>query len=383
MKKILLTLTLILLVCEAFPQTATGDVTDIVTVDELDKNSIYDRIWQPYIAKWDEKTYVIAYSRQLKGKTDMGDIICSVSKDQGETWGVPITIFDSQIPNGTMRYAYANAVLYKDPEQDIMWLYAMRCPRYYRNSEESEMVAAYSGDGGLTWFPVELMVDHHSPIITIAGIKKLQEKEGNRYLLPVHRNTLHADPHGDRRQFVLESRDLLHWKLANYVPLPEPKVFMHEGNITDGDQDGELKMVTRTATYADYQQLDPPVAYSSVSKDGGKTWSTGKPEPDLFNTVSKAFYGKDSLGNHIYVYSTGPKSERKELWYKVKSPGEEWSEASRFYYDNNRNSYPTLIEEKAGEWICTWDSSNEPDRKRTVIRFGRLNVKDKVTQLNN
>ncbi len=363
-----------------YAQTTTGDVTDIVTVDELDKNSIYDRIWQPYMAQWDEQTYVIAYSRQLKGKVDMGDIVCSVSKDRGKTWGVPTTIFDSQVPNGTMRFAYANAVLYKDPEQDILWLYAMRCPRYYRNSEESEMVAAYSGDGGLTWFPVELMVGHHSPIITIAGIKKLKDNRGNRYLLPVHRNTKHADPHGDRRQFVLESRDLLHWKLAGYVPLPEPKVFMHEGNIAVGSEEGELKMVTRTATYEDYQQLDPPVAYSSVSTDGGKTWSVGKPEPELFNTVSKAFFGKDSLGNHIYVYSTGPKSERKELWYKVKSPNQKWSEARRFYFDNNRNSYPTLIEEKSGEWLCTWDSSNEADRKRTVIRFGRLSVKDNINQ---
>jgi len=359
----------------AYTQSSTGDVTDIVTVDELAENSNYDRIWQPYMAQWDEQTYVIAYSRQLKGKVDMGDIVCSVSKDRGKTWGVPTTIFDSQVPNGTMRFAYANAVLYKDPEQDILWLYAMRCPRYYRNSEESEMVAAYSGDGGLTWFPVELMVDHHSPIITIAGIKKLEDNRGRRYLLPVHRNTKHADPHGDRRQFVLESRDLLHWKLAAYVPLPEPKVFMHEGNIAEGEREGELKMVTRTATYEDYQQLNPPVAYSSVSIDGGKTWSTGKPEPELFNTVSKAFFGKDSLGNHIYVYSSGPQRERKELWYKIKPPNQKWSEARRFYYDNNRNSYPTLIEEKAGEWLCTWDSSNEPDRKRTVIRFGRLHIK--------
>jgi Neuraminidase (sialidase) len=377
MNKYISTIFLIILSCFnlTYAQTSTGDVNDIVTVDELEENSIYDRIWQPYMAQWDEQTYVIAYSRQLKGKVDMGDIICSVSKDQGKTWGVPITIFDSQVPNGTMRFAYANAVLYKDPEQDILWCYAMRCPRYYRNSEESEMVAAYSGDGGLTWFPVELMVDHHSPIITIAGIKKLNDNKGNRYLLPVHRNTKHADPHGDRRQFVLESRDLLHWKLAGYVPMPEPKVFLHEGNIAEGDREGELKIVTRTATYEDYKQLDPPVAYSSVSTDGGRTWSVGKPEPELFNTVSKAFFGKDSLGNHIYVYSSGPQRERKELWYNVKSPNQKWSEARRFYFDNNRNSYPTLIEEKAGGWLCTWDSSNDPERKRTVIRVGRVYVK--------
>jgi len=353
----------------------TGDVTDIVTVDTLDKNSIYGRIWQPYIARWDEKTYVIAYGRQLKGKTDMGDILCSVSKDKGKTWGTPIVIFNSQVQNGTLKHAFANAVLYRDPEQNILWCYAMRCPKYYANSEESELCASYSGDGGLTWYPAELINDFHSPLIIVAGIMKLKEGNGQRYLLPAHRNTKHADPMGDRLHFVLESRDLLHWKLAGYVPQPEPRVFMHEGNIAEWISNGELKMVMRTGTYEDYKQLNPPVAYSTVSTDGGRTWSTGKPESLLHNAVSKAFFGKDSLGNHIYVYSSGPAWERKELWYKIKRPGKEWAEPRLFYYDNNRNSYPTLLEEKAGEWICTWDSSNEPDVKRTVIRFGKITTR--------
>ncbi len=355
---------------------STGDVKDNVTVDTLNKNSIYGRIWQPYIAKWNEKTYVIAYGRQLKGKTDMGDILCTVSKDKGKSWNTPVIIFNSQIQNGTLKYAYANAVLYKDPEQNLLWCYAMRCPQYYANSEESEICAAYSGDGGLTWFPIELINDFHSPLIIVAGIMKLKDQNGQRYLLPAHRNTKHADPMGDRLHFVLESHDLIHWKLASYVPLPEPKVFMHEGNIAEWNNSGELKMVMRTATYEDYKPLDPPVAYSTKSTDGGKTWSTGKPEPLLYNAVSKAFFGKDSLGNHIYVYSSGPREDRKELWYKTKQPGKEWSDSRLFYFDNNRNSYPTLLEVEPGEWICTWDSSNEPNVKRSVIRFGKISTKN-------
>jgi hypothetical protein len=46
-----------------------------------------------------------------------------------------------------------------------------------------------------------------------------------------------------------------------------------------------------------------------------------------------------------------------------------------FYQADNRNSYPTLIEDKPGQWLAVWDSSNEPDRPRTAIRFGRLIVK--------
>ena len=67
--------------------------------------------------------------------------------------------------------------------------------------------------------------------------------------------------------------------------------------------------------------------------------------------------------------------DREGLWYKTKPKGGEWSDAKPFYHENNRNSYPTLVEDKAGEWIAVWDSSNEPDKKRTCIRFGRLKTK--------
>src|SRR5690606_6681829 len=43
---------------------------------------------------------------------------------------------------------------------------------------------------------------------------------------------------------------------------------------------------------------------------------------------------------------------------------------------SNRNSYPTLVENQPGEWIAVWDSSNEPDKKRTAIRFGRLRLEN-------
>ena len=59
---------------------------------------------------------------------------------------------------------------------------------------------------------------------------------------------------------------------------------------------------------------------------------------------------------------------------KTKPSGGRWSPQKKFYYDNNRNSYPTLVEAGDGRWLAVWDSSNEPDRKRTAIRFGRLKL---------
>ena len=351
---------------------ARGDVSDIVEIDTLPKVSIYSKIWQPFIAKWTEEHYVASYGLQLRDKGDMGDLVCSISKDRGKTWSPPIMIFDHRIPNGSVRYAYNNSVLFLPPEQNILWCFAMRTPMHFRDSEDARLCAAYSGDGGLSWTHVELAMDYHGPVITCAGIVPLRDDRGTRYLMGVHRNTIRHEPMGDRQQFVLESRSLLRWKLSGRVPVSNDRpAWIHEGNIAEGDAPGELKMVTRTGAH-NRGETRPGVAYSSVSRDGGRTWSAAQPEPDLPNFQSKAFYGKDSLGRHIYVYSDKP--EREGLYYKVKAVGGAWSASRPFFGGETRNSYPTLIEDKPGDWLCVWDSSNDIQVRRSVIRFGRLRV---------
>jgi hypothetical protein len=147
-------------------------------------------------------------------------------------------------------------------------------------------------------------------MIVVGGIEAVERDGATHYLLPAHRNTRRHDPHGDRRQFVLESTSLLHWKLAGYVPFAEKDaVFLHEGTIAPGDADDELKIVMRTADVERERPLDPPLAFSSTSKDGGRTWSTAKAEPDLPNYRSKSFFGKDTSGRHIYVY--GDSADRR------------------------------------------------------------------------
>ena len=85
-----------------------GAVTKVVEIDSLKLGSPYKRIWQPFIAKWTKNHLVASYGLELRGKTDMGDVVCSISRNGGKSWGPPITIFDHRIPNGTMRFAYNN-----------------------------------------------------------------------------------------------------------------------------------------------------------------------------------------------------------------------------------------------------------------------------------
>ncbi|HVG97728.1 MAG TPA: sialidase family protein [Chloroflexota bacterium] len=369
-----------------------GDATHVRTVRRLDQHAgrAYDRVWQPYVAEWApaaggrEAHLAVVYGGHLAGKVDMGDIWCCVSTDGGDAWSEPVAVFDHTLPLGPLRFAYANPILFKPPGQPILWCFAMRCPLLQRDSENSALCAAYSVDGGRSWQPVELAVHWQSSLIVVAGIATVPDAAGHpRYLLPAHRNSLRHDVRGHRDHAVLESANLLEWRLAGYVPQAglggepgTPTVFLHEGSIAGGDAPGELKMVMRTADYHTYTALEPPVAYSTVSTDGGRTWSLARPEPALHNAVSKAFFGRDARGRHVYVYSAGPRGERRALHYTVKRPGGAWGAPRAFYAPGVKNSYPTLIEYAPGRFHCVWDSSDSPDRHRTVIRYGRLDLGD-------
>ena len=359
-----------LFIPRGFICASTGDVTDIVTVDTLDPTGPYNKIWEPHFAQWTDDHYVSAYGLQLKGKGDMGDIVCSISRDKGKSWSSRIMVFDHRQRNGSVQYAYNNAVMFRPPAQDVIWLFCMRVPLHYRDSENADLVAAYTADGGYSWIPIELAMGYQGSMIIVGGISTVYRDGVLHYLLPAHRNSRRHDKTGDRRQFILESASLLKWKLNDYIAVEDP-VFLHEGKIapTKGD---ELKIVMRTASMDTEQPLNPALAYSSVSRDGGRTWSVAQPEPNLPNFRAKSYYGKDSLSRHIYVYSDSV--ERRALRYKIKPENGVWSNAKLFYWDNNRNSYPTLIEETPGTWLAMWDSSDDPDTRRTAIRFGRLKL---------
>ena len=359
----------------------SGDVTDVRTIRHMDKHPGSALLWEPYLAQWKDKHLVAAFGAGIPGKVDMGDIYASVSTNDGDTWSDPVYIFNHHDRQGTIQFAYANAILFKPPGQDVLWAYAMRCPMNYRHSEDSQLVGAYSADGGRSWMPVELSMGYTGPLIVVAGPFSFMENGVPRYLFPAHRNTRRNDPRGTRDHFVLSSTSLMEWNLAGYVPQPEtgPKVFLHEGNIALGDAPGELMMMMRTADYEDERKTtEPPRAFSTVSRDGGRTWSAAKQEPDLWNAKSKGYFGRTADGVHLYVYNDGPANPapagRMALRYKTKPAGGTWSAEKTFYDAGIKNSYPTLVEVAPGEFRAVWDSGTN-ERNRTHIQFGKLRVK--------
>lgn len=363
-----------------------GDVTDLRVIRRIEQHPLAWRVWQPVIIPGDRnRELIVAFGAMVNGKKDMGDICACVSKDDGDTWEEPVVIFNHHIRQGDIQFGYANPVLYRAPDQKVIWCFAMRCPIAYHNSEESHLVGAFSADSGRSWTPVELAMHYTGPLITNASIVKTEINGEPRFLLPAHRNTLAADPRGSRDHFVLSSSSLLEWELEAFIPQPtDARVFLHEGNIAIGDRPGELKIVMRTANYDDSSlTTNPPRAYSSVSIDGGHTWSEARPEPDLHNAKAKGYFGRSANGTHIYVYNDGPPQGDKtpefpnggriSLRYKTKPPGGDWSEEKTFFHAGIKNSYPTLVEVAPGEYRCVWDSGT-PSRPRTHIHFGKLSL---------
>jgi len=362
-----------------------GDVTDVRIVRRVEAHPDAWRLWQPVIAQWKGRHLVVAFGAMIHGKKDMGDILVSVSKNDGDTWGEPVAVFDHNRRQGMIQYAYANPVLFKPANQDVLWCFAMRCPIVYKNSEDSQLAGAFSADGGTTWTPVELAVHYAGPLILNAGVQPTHIEGQPCYLLPAHRNSLQKDPLGSREHFILSSTSLLEWKLEAFIPQPVGgKVFLHEGNIAPWNESGDLKIVMRTANYEDTSlTTDPPRAYSSVSRDGGHTWTPARAEPELHNAKSKSFFGRAADGTHIYVYNDGPAQRdiapgfphggRTSLRYKIKPAGGKWSEEKTFYHAGIKNSYPTLVEVAPGDFRAVWDSGTA-ERSRTHIHFGKLRI---------
>ena len=318
-------------------ETYKGDVSDVRVIRRVTQHRYAWRVWQPFIIQGERRRdLIVAFGAMVNGKKDMGDILATVSRDDGDTWQEPVAIFDHQRRLGDIQFAYANPVLYRAPGQDVVWCFAMRCPIAFENSEESQLVAAFTADGGHTWTQVQLAMRYTGPLITNAGIVETEIDGRKLFLLPAHRNTLQKDPRGSRDHFILSSTSLLEWDLEAYIPQPTTaRVFLHEGNIAPGDEAGALKIVMRTANYDETElTTNPPRAYSSISTDGGHTWSVAREEPELHNAKSKAFFGQSSNGTHIYVYNDGPAQRepggRMALRYKTKAPGGSWSEQKTF-----------------------------------------------------
>ena len=83
------------------PETHRGDVTDVRVVRRLEQHPYAGKVWQPFIIQGDKKKdLVVAFGAELNGKSDMGDILVSLSNDDGDSWSEPVHVFDHRQRQG-------------------------------------------------------------------------------------------------------------------------------------------------------------------------------------------------------------------------------------------------------------------------------------------
>lgn len=251
------------------------------------------------------------------------------------------------------------------------------------------MVAKRSTDGGATWadFPIAVEVPANARGVVLAG--KAVKREGV-WLLPYWQQTARGTRTG-----VLRSTDLTTWRPGGF-PEPPPGIAVEEPQVVlSQDVPGELFMVTRTLVSGTPEAKDAhyrtKAAYSatSVSADGGLTWSPMVLDPSLPNFYVKTFFAKDLLGRYFAIYNTlagpfmgeRPDRYREVLHYKVRRPGEPWG-PGRLFADGRRltsgaargwDVYASAEEFAPGRFFVVWEHN------QTAIKVARLDLRDAFT----
>jgi len=82
----------------------TGDVTDVRVVRRVDQHPGAALLWEPSSAVWRPKHLVVSFGAGLPGKTDMGDVLASVSTNDGDTWSDPLLAFDHNQRYGALQF---------------------------------------------------------------------------------------------------------------------------------------------------------------------------------------------------------------------------------------------------------------------------------------
>ena len=73
-----------------------GDIEDVREIAEMQCRGPYHMIWQPALALWKKDHLIVVYGGQLEGKSDMGEMFCCVSTDDGDNRNVTKTLCKSR-----------------------------------------------------------------------------------------------------------------------------------------------------------------------------------------------------------------------------------------------------------------------------------------------
>lgn len=338
---------LLLLIPENRAESITG-VTQLYSVP-----ASWYQLRTVEIVSYDSTRVAVAWRNEPDTvEHDRGDIMfkSGSSVDGGVTW----TWSDTQyLKKSDATSSYVNVIMYNDAGT----LYAFigkANPISNPDTGVAGVVCMKSTDMGVSWIPQAITNSYTAHMILGGDIIKF----GNTYFLPFN---------GTGTQRFLKSTNLIDWSLAGSVSNPE-NVGLGEGFLViSQDNPNHLICKMRVPMHVG------GFAYSSVSTDGGATWSDARKDLELPNWGAKCCFYKDANNQYVYIYGT--ESERNILYYKTRAPGQPWKAGRPFTSPTlaGKDCYPMLAEYAPGKFYALWENSYHN------VYFGKLDVSDAVT----
>ncbi|WP_146605060.1 sialidase family protein [Jiangella anatolica] len=308
----------------------------------------------PQIAHSGTNTVVVGWRNETVelGSPDgveLGDIMIARSTDGGVSFGPGVAL---AAKNAT--YTYGNFVLFTEPETQDIYAYIARFPADAPDARTPpEYIGFKSTDGGASWAANAVAMSYAGAVNVGGAIMRY----GNEYLLPFF--------HGPTRVIgVLTSTDLSNWTLAGiaYDGVDGTTPYLSEPFITVSNADPtKLLMAIRSQT--------GNVAYTTVSYDGGGTWSAPAPDTNIVNTASKGYHVNDGNNQYVNLYNS---SGRASILYQQKERDGAWVSGQPFADGTGIDTYAMMTEYLPGKFYATWDNAS------TNIMFAKFEADDTV-----
>ncbi|MGW3283099.1 sialidase family protein [Streptomyces sp. NPDC001002] len=356
------------------PASAAG-ISDESTV-YVNRASKGDGTRTPDIVATSANNAVVVWREGLRpGNVDMGYMRYAYTTDGGAHWSRPQTLAQE-----TDQYAWHYVILYQ--AGSTLYAYLGRTPIADDSETDGDGInnnglpingtfLKTSTDQGHTWQDSSLSVPSKTNLV-FSG-HPLQRDDGS-YVMPYWSS--------GRENGTLISSDLRTWRQGGSrsgaaLTVGENQIGYLQVPAGTSKPKNQLFMVARDSAAG---------AATSVSDDGGESWSAFTDDPFLpSDNIARSFFTTDSNGQYLYIYNSGEGSSTRDILdYETKRPDSDiWSPYKFFASGPSSDeldpgsgtgkgwdTYPMADEYAPGKFWVVWEFDT------TRIKTNKLDISD-------
>lgn len=306
-------------------------------------------------------TWAVIWSAQAQANSDW-DVQLVVSADGGQRWSPPTLVTDDESANDLA----PRIALHRDDTWVAVW--QSSGSRGSSSGTDSDILAAWSEDGGMTWGP-PAAIDARAATDAVADIEPsiAIDRDGTCFV-----SWINWDGASSRLTFSRSDDGGRTWSAAAPVD--------GDASVTDSDEDVELHLSSDGVLLAVWRAVnwrgdslgtDRDILYAR-SSDGGATWSERRPlnqnalgdeDWDRNATVAGSSDGTwVVLWNSPTAWADGTGWDWDIAVSRSTDNGETWSEQawvsqnalSQAVVDRGSDWAPAVATDRSGTWVAVW-----------------------------